>query len=58
VDFTRLRSGSLPPGDTNFPSNARVTFLPYTNNDPAKPAKTLVYSLSAYAGGLPRLTWQ
>jgi len=42
----------------NFPSNARVTFTPYTGNNKARPAKTLVYNLSAYAGGLLRLTWQ
>lgn len=42
----------------NFPSNARVRFTPYTGRNRATPSKTLVYSLSAYAGGLLRLTWQ
>jgi hypothetical protein len=61
-DFGRsINTLSAQPGGqscANFPSNARVTFTPYTNRDPATPAKTLVYSLSAYAGGILRLTWQ
>ena len=42
----------------NFPSNARVRFKPYTNTDPAKPAKALIYSLSRYDGGVLTLRWQ
>lgn len=51
---------ATPPGGrscANFSSAQRVTFLPYTNSDPATPAKTLVYGMSAFDGGTLDLVW-
>jgi len=53
-----LRAQSRGSTCANFPSNARVTFVPYTNSDRARPAKKLVYSLSRYDGGMLNLSWK
>lgn len=60
-DIANIHPMIARPGQSscaNFPSNARVRFKPYTNTDPAKPAKALTYSLARYDGGVLTLRWQ
>ncbi|MCB1409027.1 MAG: hypothetical protein KDK22_05565 [Rhodobacteraceae bacterium] len=60
-DIANINPMIARPGQSscaNFPSNARVQFKAYTNTDPAKPAKALIYSLSRYDGGVLTLRWQ